>query len=118
MVLTFDREGLGAIVCESHEHLYGVIQRWMEKNSPYIEYISPIAKALIEDPIQAMFCGPIELMRQAAQRLAACDFAADFTVLRTQYDHRDLMHRRHPERRMLEGPRPGALGSPSRPGGV
>ena len=36
--LTFDREGLGAIVCENHERLYGVIQRWMEKNSPYIEY--------------------------------------------------------------------------------
>ena len=90
MVLTFDREGPGAIVCESHEHLYGVIQRWMEKNAPYIEYVNPIAGALIEDPIQAMFCGPVEMMRQAAQRLAACDFAADFTVLRTQYDHRDL----------------------------
>ncbi len=46
MVLTFDREGMGAIVCENHERLYGVIQRWMEKNAPYIEYVSPIAKAL------------------------------------------------------------------------
>ncbi len=90
MVLTFDREGAGAIVCESHQHLYGVIQRWMEKNAPYIEYVDPIDKALIENPIQAMFCGPVELMQRALQRLVACDFAADFTVLRTQYDHRDL----------------------------
>ncbi|MGB7555716.1 MAG: Cof-type HAD-IIB family hydrolase [Candidatus Korobacteraceae bacterium] len=90
MVLTFDREGMGAIVCENHERLYGVIQRWMEKNAPYIEYVSPIVKALTEDPIQAMFCGPVELMRQAQQDLLSCDFTCEFTMLRTQYDLRDL----------------------------
>ena len=90
MVLTFDREAMGGIVCESREHLYGVIQRWMEKNAPYIEYVSPIEKALIEDPIQAMFCGPIDLMRRAQADLLVCDSAADITVLRTQYDLRDL----------------------------
>jgi Cof subfamily protein (haloacid dehalogenase superfamily) len=89
-VLTFDREGMGGIVCENHEHLYGVIQRWMEKNAPYIEYISPIEKALTEDPIQAMFCGPIELMQRAQERLLACDFTTDFTILRTQYEERNL----------------------------
>ena len=89
-VVTFDHEGMGAIVCENHERLYGVIQRWMEKNAPYIEYISPIEKALTEDPIQTMFCGPIELMQRAQQHLLACDFAAEFTLLRTQYDARNL----------------------------
>jgi Cof subfamily protein (haloacid dehalogenase superfamily) len=89
-VLTFDREGMGAIVCENHEQLYGVIQRWMEKNAPYIEYVSPIEKALTEDPIQTMFCGPITLMQRAQERLLSCDFAADFTLLRTQYDARNL----------------------------
>ena len=89
-VLTFNREGMGGIVCENHEHLYGVIQRWMEKNAPYIEYISPIEKALTEDPIQAMFCGPIELMQRAQEQLLASDFTAEFTLLRTQYDERNL----------------------------
>jgi len=89
-VVTFDRAGMGAIVCENHERLYGVIQRWMEKNAPFIEYISPIEKSLTEDPIQAMFCGPIELMQRAQQQLCECPFAADFTLLRTQYDYRDL----------------------------
>ena len=37
---------MGAIVCENHDHLYGVIQRWMEKNAPYIEYVSPIEKGV------------------------------------------------------------------------
>ncbi len=90
MVLTFDREGLGAIVCENHEHLYGVIQRWMEKNSPYIEYISPIEKALVTDPIQTMFCGPIELAKRMVAELESCDFRSEFTLLRTQYEYRDL----------------------------
>jgi Cof subfamily protein (haloacid dehalogenase superfamily) len=90
LALTFDREGLGAIVCESHERLYTVIQRWMEKNAPYIEYISPIEEALTTDPIQAMFCGPIELMKQAVAELEASDFRQQFTLLRTQYDYRDL----------------------------
>ena len=90
MVMTFDREGRGAIVCESHERLYGVIQRWMEKNSPFIEYISPIEQALVTAPIQAMFCGPIELSKRMLERLESCDFRDSFTLLRTQYDYRDM----------------------------
>jgi hypothetical protein len=90
MVVTFDREGRGAIVCENHEQLYGVIQRWMEKNSPYIEYISPIEKALVTDPIQAMFCGPIDLSKVMLQKLESSDFRQDFTLLRTEYDWRNL----------------------------
>jgi Cof subfamily protein (haloacid dehalogenase superfamily) len=90
MVLTFDRPGMGAIVCENRERLYGVIQRWMEKNAPFIEYVSPIESALVEDPIQAMFCGPVELMERAQQELSDCGFSQDFTAVRTQYDYRDL----------------------------
>ncbi len=89
-VITFDRDSMGAIVCENHDRLYGVIQRWMEKNAPYIEYVSPIEKALIEDPIQVMFCGPVELMQTAQERLVGAEFANEMTVLRTQYDYRDL----------------------------
>ena len=90
MVLTFDRPAMGAIVCENHDQLYGVIQRWMDKNADFIEYVSPIEAALTEDPIQAMFCGPIELMIEAQQYLNATGFREDMTVLRTQYDFRDL----------------------------
>ena len=90
MVVTFDRPAMGAIVCENRDQLYGVIQRWMEKNASFIQYVSPIEDALVEDPIQAMFCGPVELMERAQQDLAACGFSHEFTVLRTQYDFRDL----------------------------
>ncbi len=90
MVLTFDRPAMGAIICENHDQLYGVIQRWMEKNAPFIEFVSPIEKSLTEDPIQAMVCGPVEFMGRAQAELAALDFCDDFTTLRTQYDFRDL----------------------------
>ncbi len=90
MVLTFDRAGLGAIVCENHDQLYGVIRRWMEKNAPFIEYVNPIEDALTEDPIQAMFCGPVELMDRAQEELAESGFKNEFTAVRTQYDYRDL----------------------------
>lgn len=90
MVLTFDRPGVGAIVCQNHEQLYGVIQRWMDKNQPFIDYVSPIENALTEDPIQAMFCGPVELMDRAQEDLNALEFRQDFTALRTQYDVRNL----------------------------
>ena len=90
MVLTFDRSGAGAIVCENYDQLYGVIQRWMEKNAPFIQYVSPIENALIEDPIQAMICGPISLMEEAQMNIDLLSFRREFHALRTQYEHRNL----------------------------
>ncbi len=90
MVITFDREGRGGFVCESRDRLFSVIQRWMEKNEPYMEYIQPIEQSLTCDPIQVMVCGPVELMQRAERSLQTSDFAHEITVLRTQYDHRDL----------------------------
>ena len=104
-VITFDREGMGAIVCENHDQLYGVIQRWMEKNAPYIEYVSPIEKALIEDPIQVMFCGPVEPDADRAgapcrRRFRRRNHGTAHAVRLSRPDHR-----RYPERRLLQGPR-------------
>jgi len=89
-VLTFDREGKGAIVIESADELNLSIQKWMEKNAQWIEKIVPLENAITEDPIQLMFCGNISRMMAAQKMLIDCDFADQFTVLRTQYDHRNL----------------------------
>jgi hypothetical protein len=87
-VLTFDKEGRGAIVLETLRHLEGSIQRWLEKNMEYIEFVVPVEKALVTDPVQAMFCGPISLMQGALQVLEGCGLPV--TVLRTEYPARDL----------------------------
>ncbi len=58
-VITFDTECSGAIVVEHLRELEGSIQRWLEKNLDFIEFVIPIEDALKSDPIQAMFCGPV-----------------------------------------------------------
>jgi Cof subfamily protein (haloacid dehalogenase superfamily) len=89
-VLTFDRETKGAIVLEHMDELNVSIQRWLERNMQFIDFVVPIEKALTTDPVQAMFCGPIALMHQALRTLSASGLENQITVLRTEYPHRDL----------------------------
>lgn len=90
-VLTFDRPGHDALILERVEELNQTISRWIQNNERYIRYISPLEDALThEDPIQAMYCGRVARMQQAQARLAQADFLDEITILRTQYDHRDL----------------------------
>jgi len=87
-VLTFDKDGRGAIVLEHLQELEGSIRHWLQKNIEYIEFVVPIENALTTDPVQAMFCGPVALMHQALQVLEGCGLPV--TVLRTEYPGRDL----------------------------
>ena len=89
-VLTFDKEERGAIVVERTDELGSNIQRWIDKNRAYIEETAPITTALICDPVQVMFCGTIARMAPAEARLNDGTFAGEISVLKTQYDHRDL----------------------------
>jgi hypothetical protein len=90
MVLTFDQETKGAIVLEGLDELNGGIRRWLEKNMEYIEFVSPIEKALTRDPVQAMFCGSMKRMSDVLGTLKSSDVNSQVTVLRTEYPERDL----------------------------
>jgi len=97
-VLTFDNNdphgndlhgyGSGTIVIERLDQLEGSIQRWLEKNMKYIQFVVPIENALTTDPVQAMFCGPVAHMQRVLQVLGSCGLP--ITVLRTEYPGRDL----------------------------
>jgi hypothetical protein len=89
-VLTFDKRGKGAIVLERMDELEASIRRWLEKNLEYIDFVVPVEDALVTDPVQAMFCGPIPRMQEALAALQACHLAEQITVLRTEYPIRDL----------------------------
>src|SRR5437016_12744701 len=89
-VLTFDTETKGAIVLEHMDELGASIQRWLEKNMNFIEFVIPVEKSLVSDPVQAMFCGSIPRMHQALAALKACGLEQEITVLRTEYPLRDL----------------------------
>jgi len=90
LVITFERETRGALVLESRDSFHPSIANWMAKNEQYIETVVPIHDCLTCDPIQAMFCGGVEPMRELQRQLAASGIAPEVTVLRTEYPHRDL----------------------------
>lgn len=90
IVITFDKEEKGALVLERMDQLTQSIQRWLEKNEQFLEFVVPVERALTEDPIQTMFCGTVARMSEALEQLGEAEVARDVTVLRTQYDHRDL----------------------------
>jgi Cof subfamily protein (haloacid dehalogenase superfamily) len=89
-VLTFDTEVKGAIVLEHLDEVGASIRRWVEKNMEYIEFVVPIEKALVRDPVQAMFCGTMTRMNQALQALDRAGMDGAVTILRTEYPERDL----------------------------
>jgi Cof subfamily protein (haloacid dehalogenase superfamily) len=89
-VLTFDTESKGAIVLERLDELSGSIRRWLEKNMEYIEFVLPLEKALVTDPVQTMFCGTMTRMSEVLRGLEAAGMDGAVTVLRTEYPERDL----------------------------
>jgi Cof subfamily protein (haloacid dehalogenase superfamily) len=90
-VLTFDRAGHDSLVLERMDELTQSVSRWLEVNKQNIRHVSPLEDALgEEDPIQAMYCGRVARMEEAQARLAEAPFLDEITLLRTQYDHRDL----------------------------
>ncbi len=89
-VLQFDKDSKGAIVLEHLDDLNVSIQRWLEKNMAYIEFVVPLEKALVSDPVQAMFCGSMGRMRVALAALQAGGMGNRVTILRTEYPQRDL----------------------------
>lgn len=101
LVFTFDHERKGCLALQSMENFSGSIFGWIQKNREYIECVKPIENCLTEDPIQAMFCGPFEAMREVQAALYETGMAHDValapghspgqcTVLRTEYPARDL----------------------------
>jgi Cof subfamily protein (haloacid dehalogenase superfamily) len=87
-VLTFDGDGEGSIAIERLDQLEASIQRWLEKNKQYMQFVVPLENALTVDPVQAMFCGPVAKMQRVLQMLGRCGLP--ITVLRTEYPGRDL----------------------------
>ena len=89
-VLTFDKDTKGAIVLERLDELSGSIRHWLEKNMEYIQFVIPLEDALNTDPVQAMFCGSMERMREALVAVEQSGLVGQTTILRTEYPARDL----------------------------
>lgn len=91
LVITFDGEEAGSLLLETLDELNGSIKKWLEKNSQYLRFVHPIENGLTSDPIQAMFCGPVQRMMAAQKQLKKnVGLLTRITALKTQYDERDL----------------------------
>ena len=109
-VLTFDTETKGAIVLERLDELGASIRRWLEKNMDYIEFVIPIEKALVSDPVQSMFCGTMARMRQALLALDAAGMDGHSYGLANRVSRAGLVDDRRAECRMFQGTRAQAVG--------
>ena len=90
LVITFDKETKGTLVLEHLDDLGASIRRWLETNLEFIDFVIPIEKALVENPVQAMYCGTISKMEQVQSALKASAVWGRVNVLKTEYPERDL----------------------------
>jgi hydroxymethylpyrimidine pyrophosphatase-like HAD family hydrolase len=97
LVFTFDRTGPGALVVEDIPALHARLSRWVESNLHELEAVLPLERAFDagEEPVQAMICGTLAVMREGLAVLEAATEPAEslrkiISIHRTEYPVRDL----------------------------
>jgi hypothetical protein len=91
LVITFDGGDIGSMILETLDELNPSIKKWLEQNSQYLHFFTPIERGLTRNPIQAMFCGRVKPMVAAEAQLKKNPaLLTCITLLKTQYDERDL----------------------------
>jgi HAD superfamily hydrolase (TIGR01484 family) len=97
LVFTFDRTGPGALVVENIAALHARLARWVEANLHELEAVLPLERAFDggEEPVQAMICGTLAVMRDGLAVLDAAtrdaeDLRQKISIHRTEYAARDL----------------------------
>jgi Cof subfamily protein (haloacid dehalogenase superfamily) len=86
--LIFDRDESGQIVFENMDWEHPARQGYWQRNQRLIARSVPLEEALVEDPIQVMFNGGVEVMRGLAETLRG--EARAFAVSLTEYEPRDF----------------------------
>ncbi len=90
VALVFDRDDNRQIVFERMDWSHPNRRGYFERNKAFIAAASPLSEALTEDPIQLMFNGSVEPMRELASQLRAMTIAGEFSVALTEYTPRDF----------------------------
>jgi HAD superfamily hydrolase (TIGR01484 family) len=96
--LIFDRDTDRQVIFETMDWEHPGRQRYWSRNNSHIAKSVPLEDALTEDPIQVMFNGAVGHMRPLAERLrrgahrrsAPGEQAREYSVLMTEYVHRDF----------------------------
>ncbi|HXE74156.1 MAG TPA: Cof-type HAD-IIB family hydrolase [Candidatus Xenobia bacterium] len=89
-LLLFDREGRGAIVVESLDPAHEPVEGYFKRNEKFLEQVVPLEAALTDDPIQVLFAGAVERIREVNTRLRQAAVAAEVSIALAEYPQRDL----------------------------
>ena len=88
--VVFDRASANQVIYERIDWDDPRRRAYFLRNREYIAQISPLEDSLSEDPIQVMFTGQIDAMRQAERSLQRAPERADFALAVTYYADRDF----------------------------
>jgi Cof subfamily protein (haloacid dehalogenase superfamily) len=88
--LVFDRPKTAQIVLEHIDWNDPVRHAYYERNSEFISQVTPLEDALSEDPIQVMFSGGWNTIRELQQILQNAPAALEYTLAITEYENKDF----------------------------
>ena len=88
--VVFDRPLANQVMMETIDLEDGIRGAYYKWNKPFLGEAKPLETCLIEDPIQIMFSGSVELMRAAERALRSVEFTGEFSLAVTAYESKDF----------------------------
>jgi len=86
----FDRPRESQVIYERIDWEDPLRRAYFERNREYLAETSPLPACLTEDPIQVMFTGSVNQVREVETFLNRLPFAADYSLAMTVYEKRDF----------------------------
>ena len=88
--VVFDRVRENQVIYEKIDWEDPRRKAYFARNREFLANVCPLEDCLVEDPIQVMYSGSVNEMRQVASLLRAVPRALEFSLAMTFYDHRDF----------------------------
>ncbi len=88
--VVFDRPRERQVIYERLDWEDSARRSYFQRNREFLAEVSPLEDCLDEDPIQVMFSGPVDPMREAFGILRALPAAGDFALAFTEYPDRNF----------------------------
>ena len=88
--VVFDRPQENQVIFERIDWEDPGRKGYFERNREFIAQVAPLEACLTEDPIQVMYSGPVETMRQVEAVLHALPLSDRFALAVTEYEERDF----------------------------
>ncbi len=88
--VVFDRPRENQVIYEQMDWEDPGRKSYFERNREFIAQVVPLEACLTEDPIQVMYSGPVDRMREVAATLRAMPIADRFAVAITEYEARNF----------------------------